>query len=105
MPIPRAMVGDVFGRLTISARIRGARRNCVCVCSCGNTVTVVAYSLTDGLTRSCGCLRKEQVSSWNLQHGEARVGKQTTEFRIWLGMIDRCHNPRSYSYARYGGRG
>lgn len=26
-------------------------------------------------------------------------------YRIWQGMLDRCHNPNNKSYHRYGGRG
>lgn len=26
-------------------------------------------------------------------------------FRIWQGMVDRCHNPNNQSYKWYGGRG
>ena len=30
---------------------------------------------------------------------------KTAEYRIWSGMRDRCENPNSPGYARYGARG
>lgn len=27
------------------------------------------------------------------------------EYKVWYSMIDRCHNPKSRSYRRYGARG
>lgn len=29
----------------------------------------------------------------------------TTEYYIWRGLINRCYNPKTKHYARYGGRG
>lgn len=29
----------------------------------------------------------------------------TPEYRVWVGMKDRCYNPRAKSYVRYGARG
>ena len=26
-------------------------------------------------------------------------------YKIWAGMINRCHNPKNYSYHKYGGQG
>lgn len=35
----------------------------LCKCDCGNITTVTTYSLTNGKTKSCGCLNKEIVSN------------------------------------------
>ena len=37
----------------------------------------------------------------NFKHGKSH----TTEHNIWLTMIQRCTNPNSKKYPRYGGRG
>lgn len=34
-------------------------------------------------------------------HGESR----SRLYKIWSGMLDRCYNPNSHRYHRYGGRG
>ena len=41
----------------------------------------------------------------NYQHGDNRVGKRTPEYRAWSSAKDRCSNPKTKSYARYGGKG
>ena len=35
------------------------------------------------------------------RHGRSK----TPEYRVWLGMLDRCYNPNNKSYQHYGGRG
>ena len=57
------LTGQRFGRL-IAVRPT-ERRECTsivweCICDCGNTAFVTSNHLIRGLTRSCGCLRKEQ---------------------------------------------
>src|SRR5262245_58743346 len=37
-------------------------------------------------------------------HDQRRVRRHRLK-AVWSGMIDRCHNPKSTGYARYGGRG
>lgn len=48
----------------------------------------------------CGCLQTEVAERKGTlgQHGRS-------EYHIWLGMMQRCHDPRNLSYWRYGGRG
>jgi hypothetical protein len=69
----------------------------MCVCDCGNTITVVGPSLRTGATKSCGCFHIEQVS----KHG----GMNSAEYSSWAAMKQRCLNPNSDAYRRYGGRG
>lgn len=69
----------------------------VCRCSCGTIVVVVSKQLFRKQTKSCGCLMK----TINIKHGY----KGTKIYRIWCGMKNRCLNPNSKDYTRYGGRG
>lgn len=41
------------------------------------------------------------IGKRNTTHGLSK----TPEFRVWQGMKDRCHNPRSHAYCDYGARG
>lgn len=41
----------------------------------------------------------------NYRHGHARNGAQSTEYKAWAGMIERCHNPDNKKYPAYGARG
>lgn len=57
-------VGKKFGKLTIKS-IESKNKNLQslyyanCICDCGKEHECLMTSLTKGLTRSCGCLRKE----------------------------------------------
>lgn len=93
-----------FDRLTVKYLV-GRRGDGLlvwrCVCDCGNEVDVVGKQLTRGQTRSCGCLLIERTKAANSTHGM----KGTRVYRIWSGMWNRCRNPNSKDYPRYGGRG
>lgn len=100
------VTGKQFDRLTVRAILPGSL--CVCDCSCGVSGFVTeSYSVRNGLTRSCGCLKAEKMASGqcNLSHGESRAGAWTPEYRAWVNMITRCHNPNATRYKDWGGRG
>lgn len=62
--------GDVYGRLTLvrEADIKvGAYNKWDCICECGNEHTVSRQSLLRGTTRSCGCLRIENLKKLGLE--------------------------------------
>jgi hypothetical protein len=107
MPTPIDISGQRFGRLTVLRRAPGLPRwkgKWLCRCDCGTEKLVWAPHMKAGATASCGCLHREQVarlSAAKVTHGMT----QSTEYGIWGGMLDRCANPRSGGYARYGGRG
>lgn len=55
-----------FGRLTVVAEMPHTKpRKIACICECGEPKIIDIYSLVDGRTRSCGCLRRELVSAKN----------------------------------------
>ena len=43
------------------------------------------------------------MSYW--KHGDAGGGKKAREYSAWGAMIQRCTNPKTVHYDRYGGRG
>lgn len=58
------LTGQTFGRLlaiTPEEDRRGGYVSWVCFCSCGGQVNVLAGNLKRGNTRSCGCLRQENM--------------------------------------------
>ena len=62
--LQRDVTGERFGRLLVLRdggrywRASGSSlRAWVCLCDCGDEVTVNSHSLLRGLTQSCGCLR------------------------------------------------
>jgi hypothetical protein len=78
-------------------------------CDCGTEKTVRACDLRQGDAQSCGCMQRELLAKAspirNRKHGHARNGRRSTEYAIWLGMHQRCGNPRQKDYPRYGARG
>lgn len=68
----------------------------LCQCDCGNTVEVVGNNLSNGHHKSCGCRRKGNGAT----HGMAG----TREYRAWVGMWQRCTNPKEAEYHLYKDR-
>jgi hypothetical protein len=57
-------VGKKFNRLTIigyeTKESSGARISyAVCKCDCGNEITTKMSHVVDGVSKSCGCLKRE----------------------------------------------
>ncbi len=73
----------------------------ICLCDCGAETIVNGYSLRSCVTRSCGCIRAEQIGRLRRTHGQS----ETVEYKTWRQMRGRCNNPRSKDYSFYGGRG
>ena len=103
--------GDRFGRLTVvgnDAHILSGNRRLramQCLCECGTKLIARLDHLRSGATSSCGCLRREFHSRRLRKHGCAIKGRQSSEYRIWVGMITRCTNQNCDAFPRYGGRG
>jgi hypothetical protein len=73
------MIGQKFGRLTVVSTFSKDRQLwCVCSCECKETETCIkrARHLRRGVTKSCGCFRREQCSL---------VGKSPNHFKLPVG--------------------
>lgn len=97
------LTGQAFGRWTVVSYAGNKRWECLC--ECGRRKAVHASNLKSGASRSCGCLSVEISQAHFTKHGAALAKKVTPEYRAWQGMKDRCLNPNSEFYDRYGGRG
>lgn len=116
MPAHRKdLIGCKFGRLVVTGEVspsirasasarcgRKQYRRFSCICECGSEKIVEGRCLTNGGTRSCGCLGKDHPN--RLLHGQSVGGKTTPEYNAWRGMKKRCDNPKP-KYRRYSGRG
>jgi len=81
-----------FGRLLVQQRIGSVWE---CICDCGTHKQVNGGNLTNGSTKSCGCLAKE------LKHNQ----KCSRTWNSWISMRQRCLNQNNKDYKNYGGRG
>lgn len=64
----RDLTNERFGRLTVIREVESniKQRKWLCKCDCGTETIVTAHRLISGHTKSCGCLRSEKVSTWEL---------------------------------------
>ena len=76
-------------------------------CECGKEKPVCIYSVTNGTSRSCGCLVKHPSGKEHpmYKHGQCMKENRTKEWRAWNAMIRRCTYPSMDDYPRYGGAG
>jgi hypothetical protein len=98
------VVGEKFGRLTITGLCRSGVLFANCICDCGTEKSIRLKDLKRGMTRSCGCLAR-QVTVERCSRLATHRMSASPEHKIWRGMIDRCRNPKSKYYPGYGGRG
>jgi len=96
--------GKRFGRLVAQKVAKGSKW--VCLCDCGNTITVLTNHLTSGHTQSCGCYKAERAKKANTTHGQGSVRAGVTRtYRSWQSMKARCYNEDHDAYPYYGGLG
>ena len=97
------LAGKRFGRLTVIERsgFCGNDIGWLCRCDCGTGIRVAGAQLRGGLTKSCGCLRREVSTQRATKHGAC----DTNEYSIWSSMIGRCHSTLNADYRLYGARG
>ena len=96
------LTGQRFGKLTVIARAESKnKRACwLCECDCGNTIITTGKLLRNGKTQSCGC-KKSVTNGKSRKHGMSNAKL----YNNWLGIKDRCFNPKSSHFSDYGGRG
>lgn len=72
-----------------------------CVCDCGVQKIIRGVDIMNNLTKSCGCLNKEQIKLNSRTHGM----EGTKTYWTWQRMKGRCLRKYSIGYHNYGGRG
>ncbi len=103
-----AEIGKRFGRLLVLERSGTSKWGDIifrCRCDCGNETRSWSTTLSDGTSKSCGCLNREKVVRSATRHGNSPRKKATPEYNSWAAMMSRCRNSRSPEFRYYGGRG
>jgi hypothetical protein len=78
----------------------------ICRCDCGSPdVEILFELLRKGITRSCGCLRREATAANNAWQKKTHGMRGHYLYATWTGMRARCGTPSNPGYRSYGGRG
>lgn len=106
MPKTLDITGERYGRLTAIrfTEKKNGRRFWLFRCDCGNVVERSLSGVRRGETRSCGCLRREQLAQRNIEgatHGESN----TRLYGVWHSVKERCMSKTHKDYPRYGAVG
>ena len=98
----RNLLGQRFERLEVIDSLPPKKGSTIwmCVCDCGALTDTYATALVCGLTRSCGCLRREVTSLRRKSHGKA--GSKV--YRAWCDIWQRTTNPKRDNHYLYGAR-
>lgn len=97
------MLGRRFGRLVCvdvaAGRGREGRALGLFLCDCGKEKIAPIGRVRLGYVQSCGCYKGGA--------GIARTHgmRYSSEYRVWVAMIGRCHSPTHKDYPRWGACG
>ena len=89
------LYGRTFTRLFVFDRAKNNKRGSArwrCLCECGRKHIALGVYLRRGVTKSCGCLRKEILKAQqdkSLTHGHNRRGKTTLLYYTWKNWRHR----------------
>lgn len=71
------------------------------LCDCGVTFNATGYAVRCGRITTCPTCSRIRSATASTKHGMT----ETPEFSTWTDIQTRCHNEKSTSFDRYGGRG
>ena len=57
-------IGTRFGMLTVQEQLpsdKSGKRRYLCLCDCGKETAVIGHNLTQGHTKSCGCIKQQDL--------------------------------------------
>lgn len=81
----------------------------LCRCDCGTERMVVAQTLRNGLTSSCGCMKGDLIAVAKTTHGHSRskrnANRDTRTYMLWQAMHARCAGRSESSRRWYAPRG
>lgn len=95
---PSSFIGEVFSALTIIGVTKPpGPLKFICKCECGKTYHAFQHALLNLKIKSCGCAQRNFLRKHGMVNHPC--------YNLWRSMKQRCNNPGSDGYYRYGGRG
>lgn len=91
--------GKKFNRLTAIKFMninKDRSLNWLFECECGNYLKTRKTSVTNNITKSCGCIKKERIGNLNRTHNHTRKRNGTGSYRSWSAMKQRCNKDKNY---------
>ena len=91
------MIGKIFGYYTVLEYVKTDKSDTFfkCQCKCGTIKHVRGVDLRRGVSNRCLLCRE------NKTHGSSN----TSTYKTWKGIKQRCYNKNSQGYKNYGARG
>lgn len=86
------ITGNKYGKLNVQYLLPERKRKLKvwhCKCDCGNEIDVVQSALTNGQTKSCGCLRKENGYKQSQNRLQDLTGLKYGKWKVI--KIDKTH--------------
>ena len=94
MALTHDLTGMRFNRLTPTERANS--KSWLCRCDCGNTTTVYTSAIVHGKTKSCGCLRADQLRREPVR---PVVGLETSSLKAL--PCENCQRPTAAFNRKY----
>lgn len=102
------LTGQRFLKLVALSKVATpGRARWLCRCDCGVEKVIAADKLLNGDTQTCGCGRRARIGAFAKVHARKHglSVDHPMAFRIWMGMMKRCHDPENRAFKWYGARG
>lgn len=102
------LINKKYGRLVIISydTKKGNKHYVNCKCDCGNTKSIRFSRLKSGETKSCGCIRLENLEKLRHLNNLNRHGKSKDKlYSVYSSIKYRCYNVNANNYKHYGGKG
>jgi hypothetical protein len=108
MDLAAELVGNKFGRLLVVGYSHvgpDKRHYYECICECGAEIAANGWRVRRGVTRSCGCLKRELATERNKALHTKHGLHLHPLYSTWHSMMARCYKPANNRYQYYGARG